>query len=230
MYGHWPQKCENNMQNISCEKHAHAVELANGISISVHKPIVECWALIWQSRAPRWLKIADAKCISILCLFRICYVPVLHPKTPTLIGLEIVCFFSAIYKADATRGQAASSNQAHLFVSSLAHILPIKIANRKIQKKNPTKNDINEKANANHTNISHLQHGKGKHYAAKAVLCALTYLFDFNRPKKFTRINAKTLIYDGKMLLIYPTELAALARLRFSIELDPIQLKKKKPL
>lgn len=28
------------------------------------------------------------------------------------------------------------------------------------------------------------------------VLCALTYLFDFDRPKKFTRINAKTLIYD----------------------------------
>lgn len=51
------------------------------------------------------------------------------------------------------------------------------------------KNDINKSK-------THTWTEKGKHYTAKAVLCALTYLFDFNRPKKFTRINAKTLIYD----------------------------------
>lgn len=77
----------------------------------------------------------------------------------------------------------------------------------KIRSKSSAQNDINKCACSftqipkhpnTHKHIRTAHPGeKGKHYAAKSnVLCALTYLFDFNRPKKFTRINAKTLIYD----------------------------------
>lgn len=71
------------------------------------------------------------------------------------------------------------------------------------------------------------KHEKGKHYAAKAVLCALTYLFDFNRPKKFTRINAKTLIYDENVSGFVRAHAHPLPALRFSIELDPIPIEEK---
>lgn len=137
-------------------------------------------------------KIVDAKNSFQFYLFVVHRSPLWHPKTSTFEVKHTEFRGISIQSSVLCTGQAASRQTRPIYLYHRTHYT---MKNTIRKNKNQTREWYQQKVDrAAHTHIH--KHERGKHYAAKAVLCALTYLFDFNRPKKFTRINAKTLIYD----------------------------------